>query len=956
MILVQATELAKNWAKGRGELSSPSWRRAFIFGLMFVSLAAKVESALGQASRQALGQASANEQATEVQATEVAPGASSKVDSQQLAEKNYSARQQATLEMWRRRDLSRDEVQMAARDNDPEVASRARWILRQWRRGALPDTPPDVSRLLGRTDDPSAIEELLGAGQFNAAVVAVEESAGTADRDIVRMRAVVSLQLRFPIYAIQALQSRTIPDLLKLVDLVADSKEMAVTRIELMQKLGLEFDDDSLLPEAAEQWTEIERAEARVMIYSVLGRFDKAIEAAQRGAPELLRVVRMLDGRWAELARESSEQASTQPAGSIEALRLWGDVLAGADRAGLEDLRQQAVAALSSPDAAKSEAAIELRWRNLASHGEIDAALEILRQDQVGEAALVAIVASRADQAFEWFEEHDGEIEMNLTKRIDDALAAQSTSVSKSLVPELADLLALMRCLLSVGRNDLAWHIAEKLNRSSVEMDNYSVRELTLRSLAVTRRDDWVLKLAVSPSDESISPGILFTTANVLVDADQGTLKTLLEAFGQIYPELPLSQRFQSVCALVNGDIPPAWNRETDFQRLYDELSTGKRHSQRVGGQARIAVTPQLNLNIVELFGRHGEVELANKALQRMVGLGDVAAAFQLAENQLAAGRGHSAESLYNSIIKTIASERSYRQSSIVVTGTDIAAKSIAAKWILAKRSTDPDAVEKLNDELRIALCSPSTELRLEVAKYLSEHGEVELATEIYQRLLPMSVYETREGTSFYDVSNNFVSLTKDNDIGLASNWFDIAVRGTMESRFLASASVTLPLFVSRWKLEAAIQGNDREGVERHLSRILQLNPMDIDTAETVFPKMSKAAMQERVDTAMATILERGTAYLEQFSLDATTLNNLAWITAINDTELDKAVQWSTQAVYLEPDSAIYRDTLAEALFRFGEVDQAIQIERACLIDEPAQWHLHEQIDRFEKALGNNSD
>jgi hypothetical protein len=31
-----------------------------------------------------------------------------------------------------------------------------------------------------------------------------------------------------------------------------------------------------------------------------------------------------------------------------------------------------------------------------------------------------------------------------------------------------------------------------------------------------------------------------------------------------------------------------------------------------------------------------------------------------------------------------------------------------------------------------------------------------------------------------------------------------------------------------------------------------------------------------------------------------------------------------------------------------GEIDQALQLERTGLLDDPGQWHLHLQIDRFE--------
>ncbi|MEL6111108.1 MAG: hypothetical protein AAFU85_34295, partial [Planctomycetota bacterium] len=62
------------------------------------------------------------------------------IQPQALADGSYADRQRATLEMWRRRSTSRQSVQDAARNSDPEVAERAEWILRQWRNGTLPGT------------------------------------------------------------------------------------------------------------------------------------------------------------------------------------------------------------------------------------------------------------------------------------------------------------------------------------------------------------------------------------------------------------------------------------------------------------------------------------------------------------------------------------------------------------------------------------------------------------------------------------------------------------------------------------------------------------------------------------------------------------------------------------------------------------------------------------------------
>ncbi len=74
----------------------------------------------------------------------------------------------------------------------------------------------------------------------------------------------------------------------------------------------------------------------------------------------------------------------------------------------------------------------------------------------------------------------------------------------------------------------------------------------------------------------------------------------------------------------------------------------------------------------------------------------------------------------------------------------------------------------------------------------------------------------------------------------------------------------------------------------------------------------------------------------------------------MNNRRVDEALELSQRAVDLEPDSVIFRDTLAELLHLKGDNAQALAIESACLLDEPDEWHLHEQIKKYRAALEAN--
>ena len=95
-------------------------------------------------------------------------------------------------------------------------------------------------------------------------------------------------------------------------------------------------------------------------------------------------------------------------------------------------------------------------------------------------------------------------------------------------------------------------------------------------------------------------------------------------------------------------------------------------------------------------------------------------------------------------------------------------------------------------------------------------------------------------------------------------------------------------------------------------------------------------------------------AYVEAISInprDHASLNNLAWVYAVEGIKLDFAERLSRRSLRLVPDSAIYLDTLAEIYFRAGERELATEfIRRAISLrpDDPELMeHLRRQLQRF---------
>ena len=564
----------------------------------------------------------------------------------QLARGRYSSRQQATLQMWRQRELSRDEVQRATRDPDPEVAGRANWILRQWRRGALPGIPAEVTRRLSRGDERTAIPQLLEAGQFEAAVVAVEESIGTVDRESVQSRAAAAITRRFPVYIKIALENDALPTLLRLIDLTADSKEMAVCRVELMQQLGLELDHTNLLPTSSDSWTPLQRHQAKVLIHCVLGQTDQALAVAEHsGDARLQGITEMLAGRWEQMARESAERAAAAAPGSYEQARYWSQTLIAADRAALPELFNRAVDELSSMDSSDNQLAIELRWKSLVGHGAIDAGLALLEASRPEDAAVVALAAARGRRAFEILGLPLDQIEQgrNLETWIDEALSTQTNQERPT--PEVRSALSMVRCLMNVGRHDIAWTVVTRMADSEVDVDGVPLREYVLATLTMTQRDDWVLRIAQRAGEESFSSITQNTLAGV-TDGERAEFATLMDAIGVLRPKLEFADRLRIVFQLLSAQPAAGFESARDFDQLFELLATGRREIQQQRGMAVLTPRVRLSLPIAQLFAAHGRADLAMRCLQYLVATRDSAAMLESAERHLDSGRAQSAAEL----------------------------------------------------------------------------------------------------------------------------------------------------------------------------------------------------------------------------------------------------------------------------------------------------------------------
>ncbi len=79
--------------------------------------------------------------------------------------------------------------------------------------------------------------------------------------------------------------------------------------------------------------------------------------------------------------------------------------------------------------------------------------------------------------------------------------------------------------------------------------------------------------------------------------------------------------------------------------------------------------------------------------------------------------------------------------------------------------------------------------------------------------------------------------------------------------------------------------------------------------------------------------------------------NDLAWIYATQDKELQEALRLVDTALSLDPDNPSYLDTKAEVLYKLGDYNQAIEIESKLAEQHPDDALFQQQLDKFKAGL-----
>lgn len=154
----------------------------------------------------------------------------------------------------------------------------------------------------------------------------------------------------------------------------------------------------------------------------------------------------------------------------------------------------------------------------------------------------------------------------------------------------------------------------------------------------------------------------------------------------------------------------------------------------------------------------------------------------------------------------------------------------------------------------------------------------------------------------------------------------------------------------SRAQVRATLAGGDDEAFRRDYRAAAQQAPIDIQLPIEVVGDLDKLGKKAEGDELFARAMQLQQGICDRFPESANEHNQLAWLAVMCHREPQKALSHAKQAVALAPKNTAYLDTLAEVCFDQGDMAGAIANMKRCIEIEPDMQRHRKQLDRFETA------
>jgi tetratricopeptide (TPR) repeat protein len=899
----------------------------------------------------AMGQIAAGEPSHSAPAADLAPLV------EQLGANKYEQRQQATEQLWSVGDSAIPALELGTRSTNPEIRSRAAYVLENLRQGITIDTPREILREVQRFRDGDlearrhAMRALETAHRPRIVLGLIRNERESRLRD--EWNRTLERSIRFAILAgadreagLALRDAATNDEWMRhwaayLADCGAIDEELgrlaAVTdptnsaehaqRIAYLLRAKGELSEARRYAELALQARELASPRNRLSA----GGLVPSLDGSQPLDMKWELTLEMRD--WAAAAREMQSRLEADPAELAKDPEFLGFAAAYHRLSGNAEGSQRFVRMLRdvAEDSARSMADLDPRrqdvrqslinqqWlagKALLLNGEHDDAIGVLKQQHASfvfellaheqryrEAFDVAGVAFPGGFTTEWFE-----AVLTETSTADDA-ARQKFSIAMHALRHLAFL---------GQRDQVRLWLASAVE--GVRKDSGTVRrrmvcetavKLGFRDLA-REAGAIVLEREGSPSVLSVLYPNRHGPATVWFEffREQRMNESLVESLARIDRYLRYSDD-----SLEPGELP---RMVADAETRLGRLAEPKRSDWLHG--------------LAETCLLHGEREMAWRLFE--------GAAVYSAADALRLGDQHAAERNWEE-----ASEW-YRRAWEFDKLKPLPGYLYAQALMQAGRQEEGERLAQAI--LRMSL--GSGDLRRELAMGLKERGYRQESLRQFELLVRTAEPGEQDVIEAAKQIGNAIYLQE--DLRAAECW-ETMVLCCLRSKWgfvEANGYVQIPFLVHKTRAKGLVRAGRFEEAAAEIRMARQVSPLNLELPEELIPLLFDAGRYADADTLFYDSYATIGRQCREFPECATLHNNLAWLVARNGRELEDAWHHARRAVELDPDNPSYLDTLGEVLFRRGQVAEAIRCAERCLELDARSIHYEEQIARYRAA------
>jgi Tfp pilus assembly protein PilF len=815
-----------------------------------------------------------------------------------LGDPDPDARDHASKAVWALGRQAEPALLAAAQGRNPEVARRARAILRDFDYGLYPDAPRDVFVALdqyrkgGAREKRAAIQALAGAGVPGLRVLLKlrEEEHDLSWKMLISQ----ALTPREHDVSVLMLANGQTAEVERMLERSAPDSPVAAQDYAAM--LYFNGTLKQKLAELKGQPITADTAVMRVALARAAGDAPAARDAAERsGSDELLDAVLVEQGDWKALAtRVAAASQRLEPAERLAFecayARLAGDANGAAaaadrlaDRARIAPQDYQAVA----EDLFLNDRPDEAMGVLLQQHDCLLASEFLATRLQFKEALDLPAQAARNQPA--------------------EALKVKARTVGT---------------LFFLGETDAANRMMDEVvaeNTLRHDLGTWVYLVEAAREAGLKQRVDDLATRALSTATQDEPLALLFEKLRL---GDGAAANRWWQFLAHEMKDKPVAERLARLRAILGAALPAA---------QWDAISESAR---RLGAGMPVAERAAWQQTVADALANAKRVDLAKQWVGRLEESSGPGALIYTGDFYAAQKDWPSAAHDYNQAWEH---DRT-RADALFLYG-----------WALSQGGHAKDGAQRM-EQARVLPLGNETG-RFELAEAMLRHQMKEEASKQYELILTLTEPRSWERNEALRRSAEGLATAGD-DLAAAGRWDKAFLQNlTNNTSFVEPwANVVVPALIHKTRALGRIKAGHVEAGLDEARLALRETPADADALIDLVKALDASGHRAEADALYASQTARYRKLIEAYPNSGPLHNQLAWAQGMCHRELEDALKNGQRAVELEPFSTASRDTLAEVLFARGDAKAASEQMQKCIDLEPNVPRHRQQLARFRAA------